>query len=66
MAKSTEDSKAVQPSEPVFKTGVNLAPLAGETDERRYEAGDPVPAGLTKMERDALIELGAIDAGEDK
>ncbi len=37
----------------VFKVGVNLAPLKGETDERRFEAGDEVPE-LTKEERAAL------------
>jgi hypothetical protein len=44
-----------------FKTGCNLPPKKGEKNERRFEAGDPVPDDLTKAELQALKELDAIE-----
>lgn len=39
-----------------FKVGVNLAPKTEGGEERRYEAGDPVPADITKDELKALAD----------
>jgi hypothetical protein len=40
----------------VFKVGVNLPPLKEGEPERRYEAGDEVPA-LSKDEEKALKDV---------
>lgn len=39
-----------------FKVGVNLPPLKEGEDERRFEAGDPVPQ-LSKEEEKALKDV---------